>query len=227
MSFFDNFNLTIFLRQILVRSPAVLLALGLHEYAHAFMAVKLGDNTPVLLKRYTANPFKHIDPIGLACFILLNFGWSRRIPVNNLKLSNKNKDTFIIAFSGPALSILLAVIAAFIFYGFGIHKFSWFFNTNPKNSLFLINYLSDVLGSFMVVNLIIAIFNLIPIMPLDASALWSVFITTKHMKTVMKYQVYGILILLILIIMGIVQAIMYPVISGFNTMFINLSGIFG
>src|SRR6056297_1566620 len=227
MSFFDDFNVTVFLRQILVRAPAVLFALGLHEYAHAYIAFKLGDNTPVLLKRYTLNPLKHIDPIGLMCFIVLSFGWSRRIPVNNLRLKNKNKDTFIIAFSGPAFSLLLAILAALIFYGFGIHKYSWFFNTNPKNTFFILNYLSDVLGSFMVINLIIAIFNLIPIMPLDASALWSVFITTKHMKTVMKYQVYGILILLILIIMGIVQAIMYPVISGFNTMFINLSGIFG
>ncbi|MFW6248381.1 MAG: site-2 protease family protein, partial [Bacteroidota bacterium] len=118
MSLYDNFNLTFFLRQILVRSPAVLLALGLHEYAHAFMAVKLGDNTSILLKRNTANPLKHIDPIGLLCFIVLSFGWSRRIPVNNLKLKNKNKDTFIIAFSGPAFSLLLAIITAFIFYGF-------------------------------------------------------------------------------------------------------------
>jgi len=227
MSLLDNFNLTFFLRQILVRTPAVLIALGLHEFAHAYMAVKLGDNTPILLRRYTINPLKHIDPIGLFCFITLSFGWSRRIPVNNLRLKNKNTDTFIIAFSGPAFSLLLAILAAFIFYGFGLHKYSWFFNPNPKDTIFILNYLSDVLGSFMVVNLIISIFNLIPIMPLDASALWSVFITTKHMKTVMKYQVYGILILLILIIMGIVQAIMYPVISGFNTMFINLSGIFG
>jgi len=227
MSFFDDFNVTVFLRQILVRAPAVLFALGLHEYAHAVTAVKLGDNTPVLLKRNTANPLKHIDPIGLFCFIVLNFGWSRRIPVNNLRLKNKNKDTFIIAFSGPAFSLFLAVVSAIIFYGFGIHKFSWFLNANPKNTFFILNYFSDVLGSFMIVNLIIAIFNLIPVMPLDASALWSVFVTTRHMKTVMKYQVYGILILLILIVLGIVQAIMYPVISGFNTMFINLSGIFG
>ncbi|MEA1883044.1 MAG: site-2 protease family protein [Thermotogota bacterium] len=227
MSLLDNFNLTFFLRQILVRSPAVLFALGLHEFAHAFMAVKLGDDTPVLLKRNTVNPLKHIDPIGLLCFIILSFGWSRRIPVNNLRLKNKNKDTFIIAFSGPTFSLLLAILAAFVFYGFGIHKYSWFFNPNPRNTFFILNYLSDVLGSFMFVNLIIAIFNLIPIMPLDASALWSVFMTTKHMKAVMKYQVYGILLLLILIIMGIIQAIMYPVISGFNTVFINLSGIFG
>src|SRR6056297_3532737 len=110
MTLLDNFNLTFFLRQILVRSPAVLFALVLHEYAHAFMAVKLGDDTPVLLKRYTANPFKHIDPIGLLCFIVLNFGWSRRIPVNNLKLKNKNKETFIIAFSGPFFSLILAIV---------------------------------------------------------------------------------------------------------------------
>ena len=69
MTLLDNFNLTFFLRQVLVRSPAVLFALGLHEYAHAYTAYKLGDNTPVLLKRYTINPLKHIDPIGLICFM--------------------------------------------------------------------------------------------------------------------------------------------------------------
>ncbi len=227
MNFFESFDLTVFLRQILVRTPAILFALGLHEFGHAIMAKKLGDDTPLLLKRNTINPLKHVDPIGLLCFIFFSFGWSRRIPVNTLKLKSKNKDTFIIAFSGPVLSIIVAILAALIFYGFGIHKYSWFLNSNPKNTFFMINYLSDVLGSFMVVNLVIAVFNLIPIMPLDASALWSVFITTKHMKTVMKYQVYGILLLLILILTGVVQAIMNPIISGFNTLFINLSGIFG
>lgn len=227
MWFLSEFNLMNFIRQLLVRLPAVLIALGLHEYSHALTAVKLGDDTSIRLKRKTPNPFKHIDPIGLVCFLVFNFGWSRRIPINTPKLKNKNKDVFFIVMSGPLVSFVLALITGILFYGTGVHKYSWFFNPNPQTTYFYISYLSDFMGSFMISNLVIAIFNLIPIMPLDTAEIWSVFMTSKYMGFVMKYQIYGILILLVAIVFGLAHMIMNPVIIGFNTMLISLSELFG
>jgi len=227
MQFFSDFNLRIFLREILVRIPAVFFALGLHEYAHALAADKIGDDTPRILKRCTPNPLKHIDPVGISCFFVFGFGWSRRIPVNLLKLKNKSRDLFLISMAGPLFSMLLAIVTGLIFYGFGLHKYSYFFNTSAFSATIPIMYLSDLLGSFMITNLIIAVFNMIPVMPLDASQFWSIMTTSKHMKSIMKYQIYGILILLGLIVLGVAQIIMNPVIEAFKAMIINLSNYFG
>ncbi|HOO31818.1 MAG TPA: site-2 protease family protein [Thermotogota bacterium] len=215
-----------FIRQLLVKTPAVLLALAFHEFVHAATAVRLGDDTAIRLKRYTLNPFKHIDPIGLACFLVFNFGWSRRIPINTLKLKNKNRDVFFIVMSAPMANFLIALITGFVFYGLRIHKYSWLFNPNPESAYFYISYFADVMGSFMVSNLVIAVFNMIPVMPLDGAEIWSVFNTSKYMNFVMKYQIYGILILLVTIIFGLAHIIMNPIIVGFNTMLVYLSGLF-
>jgi len=123
--------------------------------------------------------------------------------------------------------MLLAIVTGLIFYGFGLHKYSYFFNTSAFSATIPIMYLSDLLGSFMITNLIIAVFNMIPVMPLDASQFWSIMTTSKHMKSIMKYQIYGILILLGLIVLGIAQIIMNPVIEAFKAMIINLSNYFG
>jgi Zn-dependent protease len=227
MQFLSEFNLMDFIRQILVRLPAVLLALSLHEYIHAVVAVKLGDDTAIKLKRYSMNPLKHIDPIGLICFLVFNFGWSRRIPINTLKLKNKNKDVFFIVLSAPVANFAIALITGIIFYGLGIHKYSWFFNPHPLSAQFYISYLADFMGSFMIANLVISVFNMIPIMPLDAAEVWSAFTTSKYMNFVMKYQIYGILILLVTIVFGLAHIIMNPIIIGFNTMLISLSQMFG
>jgi Zn-dependent protease len=129
--------------------------------------------------------------------------------------------------SGPVASFISALVTGIVFYGLSIHKYSWFFNPNPQPAPFYVSYFADFMGSFMSSNLIISVFNMIPVMPLDAAEIWSVFNTSKYMNFVMKYQIYGILILLIMIIFGLAHLIMNPIVVGFNTMLISLSEMFG
>jgi Zn-dependent protease len=129
--------------------------------------------------------------------------------------------------SAPVANFAIALITGIIFYGLGIHKYSWFFNPHPLSAQFYISYLADFMGSFMIANLVISVFNMIPIMPLDAAEVWSAFTTSKYMNFVMKYQIYGILILLVTIVFGLAHIIMNPIIIGFNTMLISLSQMFG
>ncbi len=221
-----DFDITRFLRETLVRIPAVFFALGLHEWAHAYAAVKMGDDTAKKLKRYTPNPFKHVDPVGLTVFFLFGFGWSRPIPINPIRIKNKFWGILIIALAGPFFNLILAFATGIIFYGLRLFQYSYFFNINASNSSFLVMYFADLMGYFMVVNLVVCVFNLFPVMPLDASKIWMAYMTSKHMKIVIQYQIYGILLLLILIILGTVSLIMDPVITGFQNSIIQLFGWF-
>jgi Zn-dependent protease len=213
-----------FFRAVVSRIPAIIIALGLHEYAHSWVAIKRGDNTPVLLGRNTLNPFKHIDPVGIICFFLFGYGWSRPIPVNTVKLKKKT-DILLIAFSGPAFSLIIAFLTGLIFYSLGLHRYSFFFNPEAIQGTIFTRYLADLMGFFMVANFVIFIFNLFPIMPLDAANIWTVFYTSKYMKTVVGYQVYGIVLLLFLIVSGIANRVMGPVVDFFQKTLIQLSTV--
>lgn len=222
MFFGEPFEWIRFLRAFVTRIPAVIFALGLHEWAHARAAVALGDNTPILLGRATPNPFKHLDPIGIIVFFLFGYGWSRPIPINAVKLKRK-RDILVITFSGPLFSLVLGFITGLVYYYFGLHRFSYFFNPDASQGMLLTRYLSDLMGFFMVTNFVIFIFNLFPIMPLDAANLWTAFYTSKHMKKVVGYQVYGIVILLFLVVSGLAGNIMNPVVDFFQRLLIQFS----
>ena len=217
MLFFKDFRGDFFLRLVLSRIPAIFFALGLHEWIHAFTAVKLGDETAKKIGRYTANPFKHIDPVGMVIFFLYGFGWSRPIPINPVSLKSRTKDIIIISLSGPVFSLGIALIAGFIFYGFGFYKYSFFFNQSADRANFLVMYLADLLGFFMEINFVIFIFNFIPVNPLDGSKIWMILLSPKNMEKEIKFQVYGILGLIAFIILGGANFLVKPVIDIFRT----------
>ncbi|HOD90871.1 MAG TPA: site-2 protease family protein [Thermotogota bacterium] len=224
MFFGEPFEWIRFLRAFVTRIPAVIFALGLHEWAHARAAVARGDTTPILLGRATPNPLKHLDPIGLTVFFLFGYGWSRPIPINPVKLKKK-RDILVIAFAGPLFSLVLGFITGLVYYSFGLHRYSYFFNPEASQGTILTRYLSDLMGFFMVSNFVIFIFNLFPIMPLDAANLWMTLYTSKHMKKVIGYQVYGIVILLFLVVSGLAGIIMNPVVDFFRLLLIQTSMI--
>lgn len=222
MFFIEQDQWILFLRAFVTRIPAVLFALALHEWAHSWAAIQKGDDTSALLGRRSLNPFKHLDPIGLIAFFLFGYGWSRPIPVNTLKLKKKS-DILFIAFSGPVFSLLLGFFTGLIYYGFGLHRFSFFFNPEASQASVWVMYLSDLMGFFMISNFVIFIFNLFPIMPLDAANIWVVFYTSKYLKTVLYYQIYGIVFLLFLVISGLANKVMGPVVSFFQELLVQFS----
>jgi Zn-dependent protease len=130
--------------------PSIILASSIHEFAHAYAAYKLGDPTPKMMDRLTINPLKHIDPIGAISMILFRFGWSKPVPINEGYFKRPVLGTAITAFAGPFSNFLIAGICALI-------------NKIPNLPLFI----QIFIYVFVIVNLSLAIFNLIPIPPLD------------------------------------------------------------
>lgn len=170
-------------------SVAVIIALSMHEYAHAFTAVKCGDPTPKLAGRLTLNPLVHFDVAGLLCFLFLGFGWAKPVPINPFNFKNVKKDSFLVSISGVLANLILAFISypiAILFMRVVDTSIVW------EICFYLFLYIFQT-------NLVFLVFNLIPVYPLDGfNAIAS--LTKYNNKFVDFMRRYGSIILLILII---------------------------
>ena len=164
---------------------AVLIILTVHEFAHGYVAYKLGDDTPRNLGRLTLNPIKHIDPLGALCLVFFHIGWAKPVPINMRNLRKPRRDFAIIALAGPLVNILLAFVFAFVylltFASLRDREFVGFTLTLLQNTLNFI-YL------FHVINIGIALFNLIPIPPLDGSRLLTALLPPRAYYFIMKHE---------------------------------------
>lgn len=162
--------------------PAILIALSFHEFAHAFVADRLGDSTPRLQGRVSLDIRKHLDPFGTIMLLFTGFGWGKPVQTDPRNLQNPKTGMALISLAGPVMNIFLAIISAVIFYRY-------------QSSL---NYKFQMLiSAIFQINAGLAIFNLIPIPPLDGSKVISVFLTNKayfnYMVFQAKYQMFLIL----------------------------------
>ena len=165
-------------------TPPLLLALSLHEFAHAYSAYKLGDPTAKILGRMTLDPFKHIDIIGLIMLFLVHIGWAKPVPVNYSNLRDPKRDVMIVAFAGPFMNLITAVIGGIIYRYTSQLAF-------PK----YLAPLNDMLLIFVLISLILAFFNLIPVPPLDGWRIVSAFTKPEKLRI---YETYGVILLLFL-----------------------------
>lgn len=165
--------------------PVLLFALVFHEFAHAWVANKLGDPTARYSGRMTLNPMAHLDPFGSLMILFVGFGWAKPVPVDSRYLSNPRVDMMKIAFAGPAANLLLATLA-------GVLIRSGIFSGS----------LAMMLYFFTQINVMLAVFNMIPIPPLDGSQIFSGIMSRKNPRLVYQLQVYGPQILLGLILIG-------------------------
>ncbi|WP_066639986.1 site-2 protease family protein [Desulfolucanica intricata] len=168
--------------EIALLLPAIVLGLTFHELAHGWVAYKLGDNTARYAGRLTINPIAHIDPIGLILLFLAGFGWAKPVPVNpnNLK-GDTRRGMMLVSLAGPATNILIAIIGAVIL-GLGGGQFP---------------YGEPILILIIRINVVLAIFNLIPIPPLDGSKILAGLIPGRQ-EWLYHLETYGIVILLAL-----------------------------
>ena len=165
---------------------AVLITLTIHEYCHAYAAYKLGDPTAKYQGRLTLNPIKHLDPIGALCMLFFHIGWAKPVPINARYFKKPKRDFAIVAFAGPLSNLVVAVFSALIylllFALFREVEFSSSFTfALAKNTLLFFNV-------FHLVNLGIAIFNMIPVPPLDGSRVLNVILPAKTYFKIMKYE---------------------------------------
>ncbi|MBN1624111.1 MAG: site-2 protease family protein [Clostridia bacterium] len=205
--------------------PVLIIALTFHEYSHAFIAYKLGDNTAKNKGRLTLNPLKHLDPLGTIMMIVARIGWAKPVPVNQMNFKDPKQDMIKVGLAGPVMNLLLAFITAF-----PIQVMVEYYSTKPLTQAAEIFFTFLVL--FFTVNLYLAVFNLIPIPPLDGSRIFYGLLPDKYYFGVMKYERYvGLgMILLILVAPGILRTVLdtmvYPFREGFMIVARFIIGLF-
>ncbi|OGX29871.1 MAG: hypothetical protein A2705_02500 [Omnitrophica WOR_2 bacterium RIFCSPHIGHO2_01_FULL_52_10] len=190
-------------------SIAVILffAVVLHEYAHGWVAYKLGDPTAKLAGRLTLNPVRHVDPVGTIFlpgvlialrFLGLNtflFGWAKPIPVNFSRLNNPRRDMMLVGMAGPAVNVVLAVVASQL--------------TRVPMPVDVYKFVEAA----VFINLLLAAFNMIPIPPLDGSRLVMGLLPRGLAVPYSQLERYGILIVMVFIYMGVLDAVVLPVVE--------------
>lgn len=173
----------------------VFISLPIHEFAHAFAATKLGDPTPKYTGRITLNPLAHLDPIGSLLLLLFGFGWARPVQVNSFNFKKPKRDMAITAAAGPVSNIILAFVFYFIF------KVLLRFLPDTELAAYICLICSFVVN----INIGLAVFNLIPIPPLDGSRLLSSFLNDKHYYRLMQYERYFSFAIIILLFTGLLD----------------------
>ncbi len=200
---------------IVLLIPALVFSLSFHEFAHAWMAYKLGDSTAARMGRLTLNPMSHLDPMGSLALLLMGFGWAKPVPVDPRYLKNPRQDMVKVAAAGPISNIILAIIAALVLR----LLFDTDLLSNSVKTFFII---------FMQINITLAVFNLLPVSPLDGSQILSPFLEKQFGPDIVwKMQVYGPRVLFIIIIFSMVtdihifSFIITPIFNLFILIFFN------
>ncbi len=171
----------------LIAVPAVLLTIILHECAHGYIAYRLGDPTAKNMGRLTLNPFKHLDPIGTVCMILFHFGWAKPVPVNPSYFRDPRRGMAFTALAGPIMNFLTAFLCVPIYFLIA-HAYSVYFDAGFwSHLLWVLFYFFYSLHS---VNIGLAVFNLIPIPPLDGSQILFATLPARQYNLLMRYRRY-------------------------------------
>lgn len=195
------------LRMLLI-APPILLALTVHECAHAWVASKMGDPTAKMLGRITLNPIKHLDPLGtLALFLTQMFGWAKPVPINPRNFHNISKGLTLVSLAGPASNLMLAALSAIVYKVFVVAGSSTFAGfESVYRPLFIMVELSVIL------NVSLAVFNMIPIPPLDGSKVLANLLPPDKAFQFSRIEPYGFMILIVLMMTGVIGRIISPLI---------------
>jgi Zn-dependent protease len=210
------------LHNISIWALPVLLAIVLHEYAHGWVANKLGDDTARWMGRLTLNPVKHIDPIGtvlipLALLVIgapFIFGYAKPVPINFNKLRNPKLDMVWVALAGPLANLALALISTLILW-MSIHMpdgFRWF--AEP---------LAMMCQASILINVVLFLFNLIPLPPLDGGRVAVGLLPGPWAYQLSRIEPYGFFILIALLALGVFQTVLGPLIFGLSKALMTLA----
>ena len=192
----------------------------IHEFAHALIAHKLGDDTARLSGRLTINPFSHIDPIGALMIMLVGFGYLKPVPVNPRNFKNPKGGMALTALAGPTSNLIMAFLFTLLYCA--VFKFS---NVVAGTLAYSIAYFFMYAAQ---VNISLAVFNFIPVPPLDGSRIISVIIPEKYYFGIMKYERYIVIGVMILVLAGVLDTPMAYASGMISKLFLKLSAtVFG
>lgn len=209
--------------QLLLCLPVVMLALSFHETAHGYIAYKLGDPTARNLGRLTMNPAKHLDILGFLCMLLFGFGWAKPVPINTRYFKKPKRDMVLTAIAGPISNVLMAFIFALAMKIFITVTGSFYAPTELIGYMKYLFYLFLRLGIRL--NIGLAVFNLIPIPPLDGSRLITSFLPPKAAYWVIKHERIIYIVLLVALFVGVLDPILNFVTSGLMDLIYLIFGI--
>jgi len=191
-SIWDGFDFSYILSILLSVIPA-LLCITLHELSHGFVAYKLGDSTAKDRGRLTLNPIKHLDPMGLLMMVVFHVGWAKPVPVNMTRFKNPKRGMALTALAGPVSNVLITVVFLFLF---GLAYL-------PLSRSGAGRYLLQMIELTASISLGLAIFNLIPVPPLDGSKVLLSCLSDEGYWKLMRYERYGSLLMLALVATGV------------------------
>lgn len=204
---------------IISRALTLIIALTVHEFAHAYVADRFGDDTPYIMGRLTLNPLKHLDVMGSLLLIIAGFGWAKPTPINPAKLRAHSKSAILwVSLAGVFSNFLLACLAA-------IPLRFHLFPTLPSSSF--LPSISEFLSTFFVINLVLMVFNLLPLPPLDGEKVLEYFLPESWAANYAKIKPYGPIALLVIVFVlpffhiDIINAIMTPVLTFFRYVLIG------
>lgn len=180
---------------ILASLVVIFFVLPFHEYAHGFVAYKLGDSTAKNMGRLKFNPLAHIDPIGAICIVLVGFGWAKPVPINPNNFKKPKSGMAWCALAGPMANILAAIVGAFLI--------NLLVFLNPASMVWA--YVYQFLLFYTSINISLAMFNLIPIPPLDGSKILFAFLPDRIVDTIYRYERFFFPVLIILIYLGVLR----------------------
>ena len=179
------------------RIMIIFMVIPLHEFAHAWSANKMGDPTPKAQNRLNVNPFNHIDPIGAVMLLFVGFGWGRPVQVNPNYFKSPRKGMALSAAAGPIANVIVA------YFGVIVYKiFTYVYYSNPTEVCF---WLTLLMYYFTAINLGLAIFNLIPVPPLDGSKILSYFTSYNFERKIRQYELYISLGFILLVVSGLLD----------------------
>jgi Zn-dependent protease len=197
---------------IALRIPALLIAITIHEFAHARMAYHFGDTTAKMQGRMNLNPLSHLDPIGTIMILLVGFGWAKPVPINPYNFNQYRKGLRWVSFAGPMVNFMLGFASLIII--------TVLFKSGLTGGLFL-----QFMMVLLQLNILLGIFNLIPIPPLDGSKILMSFLPDSSLGLYRQIEQYAPLILLGLIITGLLGVIIFPLYNLILSLFSTIIGL--
>ncbi len=206
---------------LLLIAPPILLALTFHEYAHAYMAYRYGDDTARQSGRLTLNPLRHLDPLGTIMIFIVHFGWAKPVPVNPSRLKNPKKDMLWISAAGPLANMVLALASGLL-----IRVLLTIGVTPDRHTAIGLLFLMVIMS--LQINLALAIFNILPIAPLDGSKILFALLPVRYEKLIYFLERYGPFILIGLIIfsqatgVSFLGGLIWPFVDFFRTLFAGI-----
>jgi len=193
------------IQEIIINAPPFVFALTIHEFAHGYVAHRLGDNTAADLGRLTLNPLKHLDPIGVLAFFLIKIGWAKPMPVDPRYFKNPRQGMILVSLAGPGVNLVMAVLSALV------AKLIFIFGAGLPG--FFVMPLLQMTAASIWINILLAIFNLVPIPPLDGSKILLGLLPRNMAFAYTRLEPYGFIILLALFYTGLLPRFIMPIIS--------------